>query len=211
MMSPVFVVIGLVIGIVVAAGGLRVALWGPHARARRRLAEGRAQIADRSIVTLRGRVKPPASPLIAPLSGRTCVAYEAVARYVAPVEEQVFMLQRPDIAERAMIAFDLELGGEVVRVEGDRAELSLTPAAVIPRKLEREEAFVAKFGHPVAESRCRTSLETVVEPGSLVTVHGMALVEMDPGAAVERGYRDAPTRVRIVAHTDHPLTIGVPR
>ena len=49
MMSPVFVVIGLVIGIVVAAGGLRVALWGPHARARRRLAEGRAQIADRSI------------------------------------------------------------------------------------------------------------------------------------------------------------------
>jgi len=49
-----------------------------RARARR-LAQGTTAIADREVVTVECTVCAPAAPLTAPLSGRACVAYDAVA------------------------------------------------------------------------------------------------------------------------------------
>lgn len=45
-----------------------------------RLAQATTAIADREVVTIEGTVRAPATPLTAPLSGRSCVAYHAVAR-----------------------------------------------------------------------------------------------------------------------------------
>ena len=49
----------------------------------------------------------------------------------------------------------------------------------------------------------------IVEPGARIRVQGVAIVETDDATPAERGYRDAaPRRVRVVAHENHPLTIG---
>ena len=51
-----------------------------------------------------------------------------------------------------------------------------------------------------------TSFEEVrIEPGERITVHGMALVEIDPSAVA--GYRDAPTVTRLVARDGSRLLI----
>lgn len=85
-----------------------------------RLAQTTTAIADREVVTVEGTVCAPATPLTAPLSGRSCVAYHAVARLSQVPARETTLLGTID--EHRLVPFDLEIaGGETVTIDGDRA------------------------------------------------------------------------------------------
>ncbi len=198
----------VVAAVVAGVTGVTNAVFGPRARARRRLQRGARQIADREIVTLVGKVRV-LDALVAPLSGRDCVAYEACGRLYEG-EGRSRMLSR-QVVDAQMTTFELVIGDDIVTVEGERAEIALPLVPVIPRKLEREVRFLQAHEVPVELVTHGGFDEAVVENGDTIAVQGMAIVELASHSTSERGYRDAPPqRVRLVAHTDHPLTIGKP-
>lgn len=177
---------------------------GPQARARRRLARGSATIADRSVVTLTGTVRAPAALLTAPLSGRPCVAYHAVAMlHDTRFRHRVLVAT---IEEHRMTQFELELDGSTVLVDGDRAEFGEIPGPTIPRDLALEQAFVARHGHPAELARDGGFEEATIATGDQIRVQGLALVEAHQMG--DHGYRERATQIRLVAHPAHPLTIG---
>lgn len=214
MMTGAMIKVVLVVGalVVAATGAVANALWGPKAQARKRLDAGaKTEIADREIVTLTGTVRAVGELLEAPISGKSCVLYEAVARVyeAGPRNTQVLAAQ---IAEQKLVAFDLETAQGMVRVEGETADVELPHNPVIPRKIERERTFLREHGRSGDDIRGAGFDELALEPGTKIRVQGMAIIEVDPGAAGERGFRDeSPRRIRLVAHEGHPLTIGRPR
>lgn len=188
---------------------LYAALWGPGAKARRRLRRGAKVIADRTIVTVTGTVRPRGELLVAPLSGRACVLYAAHARVRTGATNELNLEEVVDVASQRMIAFELETREGVISVEGDAAELALRPSPPIPRSLTREAAFLASIGRARQLVPSSSFEEVAIEPGARVSVQGMAVIESDASHPSERGYRDSgPTRVRLIAHEAHPLTIG---
>ncbi len=178
----------------------------------RRLAQGTTAIADREVVTVGGTVCAPAVPLTAPLSGRSCVAYHAVATLYRVQAGQRIPIGTigsiGSIDENRLTPFDLEitLGGERVTIDGDRAELAELPRPLIPRKLDLERSFVARHSQPAAVAHDSGFGEVVIAVGDRIRVQGLALIEAHD--AGERLYRDGVRRVRIVAYPGHPLTIG---
>lgn len=175
----------------------------------RRLAQGTTAIADREVVTVEGTVCAPAAPLTAPLSGRSCVAYHAVATlYRVQAGKRIPPGGIGTLDENRLTPFDLEItrGGETVTIDGDRAEFAELPRPLIPRKLDLEQSFVARHGQPAALARDSGFEEVVIAVGDRIRVQGLALVEAHD--AGERLYRNGVRRVRIVAHPGHPLMIG---
>lgn len=199
----------LVGGVVVAVGAVTNALWGPRAQARKRLARGTSAIADRQIVTLTGTVRAVGELLVAPLSGKRCVVYQSTgqlfdysARFKTVIDQ---------FADDAMVPFVLETTAGSVLVDATRPDLELPSYPLIPRNLEREISFLAAHDRP-RSVRDMGFEEVVVEPGDRVAVQGMVMIEADPSSAADRGYRDdAPRKIRLIAHANHPLTIGRPR
>jgi len=179
--------LALVIGGLVAAGGaVANAIWGPRARARRRLLQGRTTIADREIVTLSGTVRQRGELLVAPLSGKECVLYDSYGH----VKE-------------------LRGNSRYADSVAELREQKLPPTPVVPRRIEREKAFLEAHGQPFKLVVASGFDEARVAPGDRVSVQGMAIIELDPTASDERGYREnAPRKIRLVAHDAHPLTIG---
>lgn len=188
------------VGVLAAGGAFVNALWGPRARARKRLATGNRRIADGELVTVIGKVRA-LGRLEAPLSGRPCVAFEAVAQ----LKSQGVVTDR--LVDNAMTPFELVTADGVILVDGIRVDFGLAATPIIPRRIEREQRFLsARDFHPAA-ARTTSFDEIAVADGDTISVHGMAVVEAAPAAA-ERGYRDSALRVRIVAHPKHPLTIA---
>lgn len=197
-----------IFGVVTVAGALITVVWGPHARARRRLARGATQIADRELVTLTGTVRALAEPLVAPLSGKACVLYHASAFRPGDIYDNAAP-NADHLVVEAMQPFELVTAAGVVLVDGTRADLAVRPAPVIPRVVARQVRFLTDHGRNFKTIDETEFVEATIEDGDRVRVQGVALVELDATAAAERGYRDAPaTRVRVVAADGHPLTIG---
>jgi hypothetical protein len=162
---------------------------------RRRVREAPHMLVDHSVVTLVGTVRAIGEPLIAPLSGRACVVHRSTARGGDSSFTQC------ELVRFTLVTRD----GEVI-VDGETAEIPDRPSPIIPRKLEREEAFLARHGY--RGGRGTGFEEIVIEPGARVSVHGVVRVEISPPAARgEIGFRDAPTIVRIVGDARNPLTI----
>jgi hypothetical protein len=186
------------------------AMWGPRARARRRLERGRrTTIADREIVTLSGKVRA-RETIASPLSGRECVAYEAIGN----LRQQAFGhagVETERLVELDMTTFELVTDEGVVIVEGEVADIALAPIPIIPRKLAKEQEFLERHARSAHLASSSGFEEVLVENGAKIAVQGMAVVEQANESNAERGYRDAPTRIRIIGHVDHPLTIGRPR
>ncbi len=199
-------------GVVAAGAAVGNALWGRRAKARRRLRRGTAALADREVVTLVGTVRKAGELLEAPLSGRSCVLYEAYAHVKELQAGHRYADGVAEICEHGMVPFELDIGDELVLIDGTKADVELPPTPIVPRRIEREVALFEKYEQPrklVTTSSCE---ETTIVPGDRVAVQGMAIIETDANAASERGYRDdAPRKVRLVAHDAHPLTIGRPR
>lgn len=195
---------------VAAAGAVGNALWGPRARARKRLdAAKRTTIADHEIVTLTGVVRAIGGMLEAPLTGIACVLYEAVGRVYGEKVGRNARDVEATVIEQNLVPFDLETAEGLVRVEAARAEVEMPRIPCIPRRIDRERTFLLEHGQSVEMIRYAGFDELRIVPGDKIRVQGMAIIDADPSATTESGYRDGgPRRIRLVPHADHPLTIG---
>ena len=218
------------IGIVVAKVSLivfvgLVGLAGAVGQARKRAAK-RAKMAaaptefeDNAIVTFTGTVKQLAEPLVAPLSGRACVAYRAAARSYTARRGEGAILRGMVLgrAARGGMVIDRELEltemvpfvlvtktGDVI-VDGTTCELLLPAEPVIPRKLEREQQFLEDIGLDTSIQNAGFD-ESRVEVGAKIKVHGVSRSELVVHGG-ETGFREAPTQIRLTGDDAHPLTI----
>jgi hypothetical protein len=153
--------------------------------------------------TLTGVVRPRGELLVAPLSGRPCVAWQVRVR----LREMSFDERR--LVDEAAQDFLLDDGTESVLVAGADCELSLPDGSSFrPKEFSREQ--VAEFrrrwgGRAFPDSSWPlTFFGAVLEPGSRGLVRGACRWERDPSdpATANGGvYRQAPPRriARIVA------------
>lgn len=217
---------GIIVGklVVIVIVGL-VGLVGAVGRAQKRSAlrakigAAPSEFEDNAVVTLTGTVKLLAEPLIAPLSGKPCVAYRAVARTYAmrgpggAVLAGVVLgggMRRARVLDREvesveMVPFVLATRTGDVIVDGTTCELVVPGAPIIPRRLEREQKFLVDMELD-ATARDAGFDESRVEVGAKVKVHGISRSELAEHGG-ETGFREAPTRIRITGDDAHPLTI----
>jgi hypothetical protein len=195
----VVVLVTAMIGAVVRGIPRVIARRRRHEKAQAQLAAGLAEIKDGALVTLKGTVSPVGDALEAPLSGQRCVAYAAtvavgyVTRYTS----------REERGSSEMCAFVLDTGRERVVVEGDRAVIDAPLTPVIPEDRVRNTRY-AGVEDPNAVS---APYEAVVAVGAKVVVSGRVVVERVLDGAGETGYRDEPTRARLVGSAEQPITI----
>jgi hypothetical protein len=178
---------------------------------RARLAAGQPELADNTVVTLRGTVRALGEPLAAPLSGRPCVAHYSIARTkpragLMALEGRVH--ETDSLASSAMVRFVLVTRDGDIIIDADRAEIAQPTRPIIPRKLDREVQFVVDAGFSNQSVEAFAFEEVVIEDGMKIAVCGVARVEITAAAGGEGGFREAPTSVRVVADERHPLTIG---
>jgi hypothetical protein len=150
-------------------------------------------------VKLTGRIQYASESLVAPLSGRACVAYIAIAQ-----AWRARRVPHPTANAREMKIAPLvvALADGQVAIHGDCA-VELRTAAVSPRMPDREHAFLASRkleGHLPATKFA----EAVVRAGDRIWVTGV--LRRDRGG--ETGYRDVPARMRLVGMPGRPLAIG---
>ncbi|HWO23910.1 MAG TPA: hypothetical protein VNO30_34445 [Kofleriaceae bacterium] len=189
---------------------LAMLLDGERWRARWRLrghAPLDADAREGDLVAAAGVVRPLDETLIAPLSGRACVAYRSRIRLglggYAPRET---MQVRP---------FVLDLGDEEIVVAGDRAIFGLAPLWLWPLDPGRERSFLARHAvsaRDTAWTAGRLS-EVTLELGARALVGGtLVLVPRDePPAHGELGFRDPPPpSQRIVGSRARPLVFLAP-
>ena len=172
---------------------------------RRRMRSGQRELADNTAVTLIGTVKLVGEPLVAPLSGTPCVAYRSRARERSQGGYMGAMQDTLEWTRQRMTAFVLVTKEREVIVDGEEATLTVRPAPIIPRKIEREVEFMREVA-PDFSPRSVSFDEVVITPGTRIAVHGLAQYSVVPG---EAQFRDAPSEVRVVAHANHPLTIDL--
>lgn len=166
---------------------------------------------ENELVRAVGVVRPLDETLVAPLSGRACVAYRSWFR-----ESWIGLIFSP--SETAQIRpFVLDLGGEEIRVDGDRALFGLAPLARSPRDRDRERSFFAQHALPYAPSSAVPTSglfsELALELGARVVVGGtLVLVPRDePPSEGELGFRDPPPPSRrIVGNRERPLLFAEP-
>jgi hypothetical protein len=180
----------------------------------------KGKLVDHELITITGVVRAAGEPLIAPLSGKACVAHRSRAYLVGESRERerdegnVLYGKVPaglekNLVEEARIAFRIETPDGLIHIDDDAFELAaITPERVIPRQQDREHAFLAKLGAPDKHDKAGFD-EVVVAVGAKATLRGMLRIEADPGSADERGYRDdAPKRMRLVAADGKQVTVA---
>lgn len=195
----VVLVVGLALGV---ASTLRLVQWRPGGGALEN--DDASEIRDGEVITVTGMVRLVGEPLISPLSARRCVVYETFASLYeeppataddAPPPPRALVAQ---LADRAMVPFELLTSLGVILVDATEADLELSPTPVYPRRPEREAKFLRERDRDERLIETTTFEEVTVDPESLVSVRGKAVVE-------------SPTRIRLVPEGDQPVRIGVPR
>jgi len=203
MIGGVKVVFLLCFALVSAVGGVHRALFGPRAQARKRLRTASRELTDGSVVTLTGVVRAKGDTMTAPLSGRQAVAFASSARLYDGVGRHRRIID--EFQQQEAVDFVLETKDGLVEIEATRAELAYAPEPLIPRKLDREQAFLTKAGCNVS-ARNGGFDEVVIEPGMKISVHGVVRIEV----AGADSYRETGKRIVLSGHPAHPLTIGRP-
>ena len=156
-----------------------------------------------AVVRVVGRVTAGGELLIAPVSGRPCVAYEFEVRPKG--EERI----GGDCSSRPFGLDD----------EGTRAATSSACRVMALRRRIEERGTGDDVPAPLAawleenhssdewrSMRKLTWWESRVEPGDTVAVVGVARRQIDPDG--EAGYRDAPTVLMLDDADDAPLSVG---
>jgi len=183
-------------------------------RARRELREKTpldAHSPEGEVVRVTGSVRVLDQPLIAPLSGLTCVVFRSRVQSGGKLTSRA-MRPRESIA---MVPFIIDRGPEgQVLVEGKHVLLDLAPLAMKRQEIEqsRREQFLVKQGFTLRELGRAVFEETVVEPYMRVSVAGLMMKDLPTAPASEElGFRDAaPPNLRIAGNVEHPLVIGEP-
>jgi hypothetical protein len=191
----------IVLALAGALATVPAALRRAHERRRRLAISDRPD--DHALVTLRGTVRLLGAPLVAPLSGRRCVAYRAVARTFAPAIAGHRTVDAEKI-EIAMTPFVLVTKHGAVVVDGNTCELPVHSSPIIPRKLHLEQQFLEGTGMSDEVSTAGFD-EIVVKPGMKIAVHGVVREEVVPTGG-ETGFREAPKQRRL---TGEPVVIDL--
>jgi hypothetical protein len=176
--------------------------------AKNRLTKAIAELRDGEAVSLSGTVVAGSALLEAPLSGKSCVYWAATARMFRLERRKAVLLGETHAAK--LVSFRLETADGVVHVEGEAAETELPSISVIPRKIDRDRAFLTAQGHEWQLASTAGFNEVTVAPGDKISVHGVVVIER-AAAVGEAGYRDEAARIRLVDHPAHRLTLGKPR
>ncbi|HEY6034427.1 MAG TPA: hypothetical protein VIV58_09220, partial [Kofleriaceae bacterium] len=134
-------------------------------------------------------------PLVAPLSGRECVAYSAIARtYIVEPRKRRRLDQ--ELFETKATQFTLATTDGDVVVDGELIDIPVRPMPLIPRKLDLERAFLERvdLGDQVQHAGFE---EIVITVGMKIRVNGVASSELAAHAAGETGFRDAPRQLKL--------------
>lgn len=213
------------------------AAWVRRARrTARRVSIAGARHGDRIEIT--GRLRRVRAPLVGPLSGRACAFYRTTVQRKLPAEpagERHTVIDESRCCARLLV--DDGTGTALVEVgtsnvmfnptvlfptdlHGATAVLRMaTPpdGHILSGPHSKLEAFLSRRGiwisgwgimgelHHVSGLWYR---EATLEEGQTVTVVGRCSWEADPAPQADRGYRDAPQRLRIASHGDLPLLIS---
>jgi hypothetical protein len=197
------------IGIAALGATLTAVSRAQHRAAiRRKMLAAPRTFEDNALVTLTGTAKLVGEPLIAPLSGRPCIAFRASARtYRLGSRQRTHRELDQEVTQVVMTSFVLVTADGDIEVNGETCELPMRSAPVIPRKLERERDFMiraALIGTPQHSGFD----EIVIQPGAKIMVHGIARKELAATGA-ETGFREAPTLIRITGDEAHPIAIDL--
>jgi hypothetical protein len=165
---------------------------------------GSSELADATLVSLTGTVSPIGAPLVAPVSGKPCVAFVARARVFAGHRHTGTRFIGEHV-DRNAIPFELVTGTTSVVVDPTVCRLLAPMSPSIPRSLEREQAWLA--GVELAHLGERSCEEACIEPGARIVVRGIAQGELDDAATGELGFRESPTRFRIIGDRHRPVLI----
>lgn len=161
-----------------------------------------------------GKVQLLGEPILAPLSGRSCVYYSIRVEEYRNNGTTGNWYQLLADEEGVNFAVDDETGSAVVHVEAAKIVLSedhstTSSSSDLPNEVER--AFLdrhSKKGEDWVSSKTLRYVEAVIEPGETVSVFGYGSQEPDPNAA-PTGYRDIPPmRVRISGSKSRPAIIS---
>ena len=212
----VLIVVGLAAAAAVVAASF---LWNEKARIRRELRNApRVAIGDleegRS-GRLVGQVGEGAT-LQAPLTGRSCVFYEAtVEQYRSNGKSGSW---RQVARELRCVPFVLDDGSgrAIVDPSGARVAVDIdmtTRSGTFDDPTPVEEQFLARHGLRAAGWVFNKSLryrEGVIEIGETIAVMGQGVREPDPDAAAKaQGYRGGPpTRLRLGGSARHPILLS---
>jgi hypothetical protein len=153
---------------------------------------------DNAAVTFTGTVKQLGEPLVAPLSGKRCVAYRALARIYGT---RGGLRLEQEVAEIKMVPFALVTKHGDVVVDGDQCQLLARGEPIIPGNVERERRFLGR-----EDLRGTGFDEARIEIGATITVHGVSRQNLVEHGG-ETGFREAPTQIRLTGDPAHPLTI----
>ena len=179
---------------------IRVARWALRARA---MATSEA-LREGELVTITGVIRAVGEGLVAPLTGRACLAYRARAQ-VFTASAVPSSLGEPREAGAAPFVITTPRGE--IRVEAT-PELDGAREAIVERSREREVAFLARHGFPRDAHPVTTFDEVAIPAGATIKIRGVVHLERDPGAADERGFRDeAPVVATLVPVPGKPLMI----
>lgn len=178
-------------------------------RARWRLRD-HAPLGQRSregdLVFVSGVVRSLDETLVAPLSGKRCVAYRARAKGPATPPQKGNTIWQETMQVRPF-AIERDDDGARIAVTGEHMHFVLAPEK-LGGHFDRESSFLAR--HAIARSKGAASFnEVLVEVGAKVLVGGtLVLVPRDAPPTGELGFRDPPPPdPQLVGSRDVPLVI----
>ena len=159
-----------------------------------------------------GTVRGADEPLIAPWSGRPCVAF-CVRMWIGDFDDLVTMELFARTPHTIVEGGDITLetaSGEVVTIDraGSHLDLALPAARRLTKVRERMKAFLARY--PAPPGRVYRTHECIVAAGDVITAVG-ALVRDPQRPAGEITFRDEPeTRSRIIGDPQRWIRIVEP-
>lgn len=180
-----------------------------HELARRPALTPSASEGDHVRVT--GTVQTFERTLVAPLTGRTCVAYRSratVHSVQTPGQANRTPMVQPDVM--LLVPFLLESGGDHVLVDGDHALFDVSATRLTAADSERQQQFIVQHGFRSNDGIAAGFKEVLIEPGMRVSVVGVAMRDVALATPSEESmFREGPApTIRLTGSRAHPLAIG---
>jgi hypothetical protein len=163
---------------------------------------------------LRGIARPIGEPLIAPLSGRPCVGYEAWV-VDSPREEGAESVELFREVRWAPFILDDGTGRALIDLPGGPVEYLLgvvtTESGILDDPTAEEQAMLDRHRQAASAgfNRALTYRERAIGVDELVSVRGHGSREVDPSPSSARlGRAEPPTRLRLVGVRATPLAVS---
>jgi hypothetical protein len=205
-MAEMWLMLFGLLGGLLAIGVIRREL--PPARMRwviRRAVPFDPSVAESTFVRVTGTVRVHERTVVAPLSGRECVAARSRLRLHRRNNNRVY-----EVFATVPFSVVRDGGGDVL-VDAAYIQLATRPVDVKRVALERKQSLLADHRLNTGEAGRAWFEEVVVEAGRRVSVAGTLILEPGGPAAGERAFRAAPAVApRLTGDMKHPVVLGGP-